>query len=138
MNKTETLNLLKEISAVDNRQLTSEVVDAWHKIIGIVPYDIAQEALHLARADERIVYLEPKHIIAKAKVAAEELDRKDRITKGPAPIAKGDPCPTCIHDKCITWCDECCARLNAYHQTHEQIQLQVCGCHEFAMRELVA
>lgn len=138
MNKQEALNLLKEIAAVDNRKLSQETVDAWYKVIGVVPFDIAQEALHLARADERITYLEPKHIIAKAKVAAEELDRIERLAKAPEPVQKGDPCPTCIHDKCITWCNECCARLNAYHKTHEQIQLQVCGCHEFAMRELVA
>lgn len=138
LNKNECLKLLKEIAAVDNRQLSQDTLDAWYKVIGVVPYDIAQQALHLARADERISYLEPKHIIAKSRVAAEEMDRAERLAN-PAPEPdKGVPCPQCIHSVCIADCRECQKRLAAYHKTHEAISMSMCGCVEFAKKELIA
>jgi len=138
MNRAECVKLLKEIAAVDNRQISQDTVDAWHKIIGVVPYDIAQQALHLARADERIQYLEPKHIIAKSKVAAEEMDRQERINNPQVQQDKGVPCPRCIHEECITFCKECNKRLAAYHKTHSDTPYSVCGCYEFAKKELIA
>lgn len=138
MNKNECLKLLKEIAAVDNRQVNQDTLDAWYKVIGVVPYDIATQALHLARADDRINYLEPKHIIAKARVAAEELDRAERLAQQPQQEDKGVPCPKCIHSVCIADCRECQKRLASYHKTHNAISYSVCGCYEFAKRELIA
>jgi hypothetical protein len=116
MNKIETKQLLDTISAIDNRQVTVEVVEAWHSIIGGIPFDIAREALKLAQQDSSIKYLEPRNIVGWAKEAAFRLDR-DKAK--PKEEISGDPMSVCKdHNKPIMTCNPCCHRLYKYSQSH--------------------
>jgi hypothetical protein len=109
MNISETKSLLDAISAIDNRKVTAEVVDAWHQILGQIPNDIAKEALKLAQQDASIKYLEPRHIFAWAKEAAFRLDRNKVVE---AEVLRGTPEPTCKHDKKLLSCGTCCRELS--------------------------
>lgn len=45
MTEAETLKLLLFISTLDNRDVTSVTSENWHKVIGDVPYEIAEAAV---------------------------------------------------------------------------------------------
>ena len=66
MNKLELAQLLTIASAVDNRTVAPETVNAWHPIVGHLDYEIAVEAvqLHFAESDK---YLLPAHVNACAR-----------------------------------------------------------------------
>lgn len=121
MNKIETKALLDKIAAVDNRKLTPEAVEAWHDVIGFMPYDIALAALALARKDDRIQWLEPKNIVSWAREAAFQLDRQEQKPE-PQPY-KFAPQPTCrAHNKKILSCDPCCHEMSKQrHLTDAQL-----------------
>jgi hypothetical protein len=110
MNLTETQTLLREISAVDKRQVDQATTQMWFQILGHIPLDIAREAHILARKDDRIPYLEPKHIVAWAREAAFKLDRREKKQEeAPVAVAKE---PTCKdHNKKIMSCGPCCRRM---------------------------
>jgi len=113
VNKIETKQLLDEIAAIDNRQVTPEVVEAWHTIIKHIPIEIAQEAHRIARRNEQIGRLEPKHILGRAQEAAYSLDRQKPKTVYERPIDIA-PQPTCReHGKKIMACDPCCRKLSS-------------------------
>jgi hypothetical protein len=82
MDFAELGNLYGLMAAIDNRKPSPEAIAAWHEIIGHLSYDVAREALVLARRDESIGWLEPRHIIAKAKLVeaaiAKTIERCDR------------------------------------------------------------
>lgn len=110
MNKIETKQLLEEISAVDKRQITPEMIEMWSQILGHIPLDIAKQAHIMARKDQSMTYLEPKHIVGWAREAAYALDRKKPKTEDE--VKRGDPEPICrAHSKKITQCLACCRRL---------------------------
>lgn len=133
----ETEILLKEMFAIDGRILDAERIKAWHNVIGNMPLEIAQRALRMARQDERIGYVEPKHIIGKAREAAEALDREEERNKVKEPVKKGDPMPSCIHGKGIVWCDTCCHALHKHHQKHHaHLAYGDDKCYEYAKENL--
>lgn len=110
MNKTETQEILRRVAVVDNRKVGPETLDAWHDIIGAIPFDIAKEALLLAQKDATIKYLEPRHVYGWAKEAAFRLDRKIR------PVQEqviSSPAPKCKHEKSLPMCAPCCKELAA-------------------------
>jgi hypothetical protein len=110
MNLTETQQLLREISAVDKRNVDQATTQVWFQILGHIPLEIAQMAHILARKDDRIPYLEPKHIVAWAREAAFKLDRdKPRAEDKVVDIA---PEPKCkAHEIKIMSCRPCCRAL---------------------------
>lgn len=112
MQKVETIAILEQIAALDNRKISQEVIDAWHNVIGQIPFDIAKEALKLAQQDASIKYLEPRHIFGWAKEAAFRLDRNKVMQ---AEVLRGSPEPTCKHHKKIMSCDDCCRELAKHH-----------------------
>lgn len=116
MQRTETTEILRQIAAIDNRKVSEEAIQAWHAVIGAIPFDIAKEALKLAQQDATIKYLEPRHIVGWAREAAFRLDRqKPKVEEQRV----GSPQPTCRdHGKPILSCDPCCHRLYKYEQTH--------------------
>jgi hypothetical protein len=136
----ETEVLLREMFAIDGRILDAERIKAWHNVIGFMPLEIAQRALRLARSDERLGYIEPKHIIAKAKESADSLDREERLKKerSETPVYNGVPQPSCIHGSKILSCDICCDKMFRHHETHAH--LQKCGdlCLEYAKENVFA
>ena len=134
----ETEVLLREMFAIDGRILDADRIKAWHNVIGHMPLDIAQRALRLARQDERIGYIEPKHIIGKAKESADSLDREERVkqAKLAKPIVKGAPHPVCIHGHLLLECNTCCHVMHLEHEKHKDRELNSELCHKFA-KEMV-
>ena len=116
MKKTETEQLLREMFAIDGRKIDADKLLAWHNVLEYMPLDIAQRALRMARQDERINFVEPKHIIAKAKEAAEAMDREEQRKQKQEPVKKGQPMPTCIHGVGLIYCDPCCHTLYKYQK----------------------
>jgi hypothetical protein len=131
MNKIETKQILDGIAVLDNRKLTPDIIEAWHTVIGSIPFDIATEAVKLAQQDASIKYLEPRHVIAWAKEAAFRLDRqkpKEREERS------GDEQPVCKdHSKPILTCDSCCHRLYKFSVSHGFERI-----HAFAKQEIYA
>lgn len=111
MNKTETQEILRRVAIVDNRKVSADTLDAWHDIIGRIPFDIAKEALLLAQQDSTIKYLEPRHIVGWAKEAAFRLDRvkpkteEDQFQKVEQPTCKAHLLP-------IMDCRPCCWQMS--------------------------
>lgn len=115
MNKAETGQLLLAVSAIDNRKITQQMVDGWTEILRYIPLDVALEAHRIARKNDAIGYLEPKHIITFAKEAAFALDRQ-KPKEEPKPYVVV-PQPTCReHQKKILSCDPCCRAMS--QQSH--------------------
>lgn len=111
MNKTEVKLLLADVAAIDNRRVTEETITAWTAVLGHLSLPIAQKALVLARQDEKVDYLEPKHIVARARDARMAIDRSaaDRAEEA---SWRSDPEPICVtHDTRITKCQPCIALL---------------------------
>lgn len=108
MNLAEAKSLLDEVAVIDNRKLSQELVLAWHKIIGHVDYRVAERALLLARRDQAITYLEPKHIVAKVPAAIAELNAEQRDSVSVEDSWRADPVPKCReHKERITRCKPC-------------------------------
>lgn len=119
MNKVEVHKLLTEIAVIDKRQVTPELAEAWHGIMGHIPLDVAQEAHKLARRDSAIQYLEPRHIVVWAKEAAYKLDREQGKQK-PQEVLTGCPEPICReHQARIMSCDPCASKLNKMSHLHD-------------------
>lgn len=131
MNMAETRILLEEIAAIDNRDVTPEVVATWNGILGTMPLDVAKLAHKLARRDEKVRYLEPKNIVSWAREAAFQLDKeKPKVEVKVEP----KPQPRCkAHNKLILTCDPCCRRMWKYSEVRGFDTL-----HDFAVKEIYA
>jgi len=108
VNIAQSKQILEEVSVIDNRKLSNELVAAWHKIIGHLDYSVAERALLLARRDPNVSYLEPKHLIAKVRDATIELndelrsrDREDDWVSEEMPVCRE-------HGLGILNCKDCC------------------------------
>lgn len=75
MNKTEVAKLLTMASAIDNRTVGTETVEAWHMVIGDLEYDDATTVMfdHFRNSTD---YLTPRQII----VGVEALNRRRKAT----------------------------------------------------------
>lgn len=141
MNLRETEQFLRDISAIDGRQVTAERIKNWQAILENVPLDIAEEALKLARRDATIDYLEPKHIIAKAKQWAEQQDTEQRRQQAMNPAKReftGIPAPNCIHGSTLPSCNTCCHQMHKFHERHPEHDYGDKLCIEFARENLYA
>lgn len=120
MKKTECADLLQEIAAIDNRAMSNETVEAWFAVIGHIPFEIAREALHLARKDDRVSYLEPRHIVSWARDAAIRLDREAGRNIPQEPQGQFVKQPECrSHNKPLLSCEACCRRLKPLAEKHK-------------------
>jgi hypothetical protein len=131
MNMSDTRILLEEIAAIDNRELTPEVIATWNGILGSMQLDVARLAHKLARRDDRVRFLEPKHIVSWAREAAFKLDKEkpkqeEYVKPAPMPLCKS-------HGKKILLCDPCCHRLYKYSEVKGFDTL-----HDFATKEIYA
>lgn len=132
MNVAEARSLLEEVSAIDNRKLSTELVTAWHKIIGHVDYKVAERALVLARRDAAITYLEPKHIVSKLPFAIAELNEELKSSEIEEKKWKSDPEPKCRpHAELITHCMDCCRTLSRRAKAYPRDDL-----HKWAVENL--
>lgn len=112
MNKIELKELLDLVSAVDGRQITPMVIEAWHPVVATMSLPDAKEALVAARSDENIGRVEPKHILAKFRElrnrrAVEQESEQRRSTPHTS-----TPCPKCVHKISIINCDTCCRAMS--------------------------
>lgn len=140
MNLKETEILLREMFAIDGRIVDAERIKAWHNVLQNMPLEIAQRGLRLARMEEKIGYIEPKHIIAKARESAEALDREEARKKQQVemPAQRGVPMPTCIHGVGLLSCDPCCATMARHHKTHAHLEYGDDLCLQFAKENVFA
>jgi hypothetical protein len=102
MQLNETKELLKEVAAVDNRKIEPETLQVWHGYLQHIRYDVAKEALRLARLDDRVSYLEPKNIISWVSQAGHNIGKS---SSGEIPT-KG----ICVHRMDVQFCQDCCAK----------------------------
>lgn len=110
MNLNETKAILKDIALLDNRKLDEAIALAWHSVIGHMNYEVAKQALILARQDATISYLEPKHIVAWGKEASHRISRD----QAPEPAPVGTPEPLCrAHSVTITACKPCTRQITS-------------------------
>jgi hypothetical protein len=131
MNIAEVKELLTEISVIDNRKLSQEVAEGWHSILSFMPLDIAREALRLARKDDRISWLEPKHLVSWGREAAFKLDRNKPKDEE---VLVGSPMPVCKqHNEPIMSCDPCCHSLHKFQEANGNS-----GLERFAQSEIYA
>lgn len=141
MNLKETEQFLRDLSAIDGRQVTADRIKNWQSILENVPLAIAEEAHKLARRDASIEYLEPRHIIAKAKQWAEQQDVEERRQQAMNPVKtqfQGIPAPKCIHESTIASCPKCCHQLWKFHERHIEHDYGDKLCVEFARENLYA
>lgn len=110
MKITDTASIVEFLSFTDNRKITEDGIKAWHELIGHLSFDTARTAANLAKQDEKIDWVEPKHILAKAKVVADRVDTEVRRERAheERPAFVGKPMPICKHGKGLLFCDPCC------------------------------
>ncbi len=113
MQKTDTEYLLRKIAAVDNRTVTDETVETWHEIVGHLSWQVAERALVKARQDPYVGWLEPRHLVGKARDAIIEInDEALLVARKADDDGRAEPEPKCeAHGIRITTCKPCCARL---------------------------
>lgn len=132
MNIAEARKLLEEVSVIDNRKLSQELVQAWHKIVGHIDYRVAERALLLARRDPNIAYVEPKHIMAKVPAAIGELNDERREAESVEEDWTGEPMPICRdHGLGILNCSDCCELLSKHGPRNNPTRL-----HEWAVENV--
>jgi hypothetical protein len=131
MQITDTKELLRQIALVDNRKVTQDTIEAWHGIIGQIPFEIALHALRLAQQDSTIRYLEPRNIISWSREAAFKLDRDKPKTEE---VITGSRMQVCKeHNEPIMKCDPCCHRLHKFQEANGDL-----GLERFAKAEIYA
>lgn len=114
MTKAELKDLMEYLSAIDNRQLTTEKMRGWFDIIGYLDYEVARQSVIEAQRDPAISYVEPKHIIAYSRKVKEDMKTEQRRIQAVEPEVNSMPVnkmPKCIHGKGLVFCDDCCRQL---------------------------
>lgn len=113
MEKVETAQILEFLSLTDNRKITPEIILAWHDLIGHLHFDTAREAAHVAKQDDKINWVEPKHVLGKARIIIDRQMDEKRRAEGliQTPKVTGQPIPLCEHGKGIVYCGPCCVAL---------------------------
>jgi hypothetical protein len=111
MTKTELKDLMEYLSAIDNRQLTTEKMRGWFDIIGYLDYEVARQAVIEAQRDPAISYVEPKHVIAYARKVTDDMKSEQRraqaVEAQPTPTISSRM-PKCAHGIGLLLCDDCC------------------------------
>lgn len=155
MQLSETKELLKEIAAVDNRKMDADTLTVWHSYIGHLRFDVAREALRLARLDDRVNWLEPRHLQSWVSQAGANVAKADNdsipvrgicehktdvqyckicCAKTGRTARTPDPQPICReHQKQILACDACCHKLYKFSEAYGYE-----GIHDFAKKSIYA
>lgn len=108
MKKTDTATVLEFLSLTDNRKITEDRIFAWHDAIGHLDFDIARAAVTEAVRDDSISWVEPKHILAKARVVIDRIEIEKRRNAAPTERAGGEAMPVCEHGLGLLYCLPCC------------------------------
>lgn len=113
MEAVDTASILEFLSLTDNRKIHADGILAWHQLIGHLDFDVAREAAAMAKQDLTIDWVEPKHILAKARVISErrQADARREATLNRSEPVLGSPIPICEHGEKIVYCQPCCIAL---------------------------
>jgi hypothetical protein len=108
MTKTELKELMEYLSAIDNRQLTTEKLQVWFDLIGYLDFADAKAAVIEAQRDETLSYVEAKHVVAYAHRIKDR--KRAEQTRGISYATEriGTPQPKCAHGIGLLSCDPCC------------------------------
>lgn len=114
MNRLETEALLAFVSTLDQRVVSEDVVESWHRILGEVAPVAARQAVEEHFATKPDTYLKVGHVLQGAKKISEkkaELSSSEQRALEEANW-EGSPQPVCKeHSELITRCDPCCDLL---------------------------
>jgi hypothetical protein len=110
MTKTELKELMEYLSAIDNRQLTTEKLQVWFDLIGYLDFSDAKAAVIEAQREPSITYVEAKHVIAYTARIKERRKTEESRTRATSFIEekKWTPQPICAHGIGLLSCDPCC------------------------------
>jgi hypothetical protein len=117
VNKSDVAKILTIASAVDNRTVAPETVNAWFELIGYLSVDVALEAVRMHQRDSQD-YLMPIHVRRNAARVISERERKvrreelDRLYVASIEARKIEP-PKCRHGLTIAVCLPCSIELAA-------------------------
>lgn len=112
MNKTEIIDLLELVAAVDGRKITEITIQAWLMPLQDVAFGDAIAGLNLCRKDASIGWVEPKHIYAKSKeIVSRRKDDEEKVERAKE-VRSGVRCPNCKHDIAIVNCQSCCREMS--------------------------
>lgn len=75
MNKRETAMIVARVADIDRRTLSDTIVETWHEIIGMMPYDEALEALRIVASNSPDV-IKPAHLLRVRRSARAEIARR--------------------------------------------------------------
>jgi hypothetical protein len=111
MNRLETEALLAFVSTLDQRIISEDVIESWHRILGGVAPVVARQAVEEHFANKPDTYLKVGHVLQGAKKISEkkvELSSSEQRALEEANW-KGSAQPVCKeHSELITRCDPCC------------------------------
>lgn len=121
MNKVEVAKLMTRASAMDNRIVTEEKVEAWFEVLHSVPYEFAVQAVN-NHFKESTDYLLPAHIVAGARRARDRWERDQRVRAALDPGSqrnlqleafeadRQNAIPQCEHGISLVRCMPCCIK----------------------------
>jgi hypothetical protein len=121
MNKVEVAKLMTRASAMDNRIVTEEKVEAWFEVLHSVPYEFAVQAVN-NHFKESTDYLLPAHIVAGARHARDRRERDQRLRAALDPGSqrnlqleaseadRQNAIPQCEHGMSLVRCMPCCIK----------------------------
>lgn len=112
MERNQTEAIVRQLAILDNRHVTENVIDSWHKLVGHLSFEVADRALQKAMQDPAIDWVAPKHVLAKSRDAIAELNAELSKPAVEEYEVTGDPMPTCIHGERLLDCSDCCRRLS--------------------------
>jgi hypothetical protein len=110
MQPTEVMQIVNLIVAADGRTPTEQMYGAWTLTIGHLTFDLAREAAIEAMRDEKIRYVEPKHVLSKVNRIREVLEqnRRREMALEEKVVTEGKPVPICRdHGKGVIHCKPC-------------------------------
>lgn len=87
MEKSETLQILARVCAIDRREATDLLLATWHEAIGHLEYPVAVAALSLAMK-ETTDNLKPGHILRNASTARVQIERRASRERRAALVAQ--------------------------------------------------
>lgn len=116
MNRLETEALLVFISTLDQRVVTEDVVESWHRILADTKPVAARQAVEEHFATKPDTYLKVGHVLQGAKKVSEYKaalsSSEQRALEESTWVSS--PQPVCKeHSQLITKCDPCCDLLSA-------------------------